>query len=174
MSERETRDAMLARFNAGQFEAPTSDTNLRKVAQVFRETIKDQGQVMSLALDNNHNLYHANKELRQSNASLSEEVQHLSAGIDRREATIRELTEQIETLNSLTTKVESVSVGELQQVIAECAQWKATAIEYRRVLESYLYEELNQTQLRDKLDAMKAQKAEIVATGQVHEEKPEE
>lgn len=125
----------------------------RREAKAMRGIVREQGQVMSAALENNHSLYHTNKKLRRENEQLKTEV-----------TTLATRCAQLNTeLVKLSTPI-NCTLHELQ----ERNQFLESANkELRTELIKQLHPELESEQRKQALERVKKQQEELKATGLV-------
>jgi hypothetical protein len=143
------RDRVLSEFRMGvEGIDPVLDqaANYGKGVRAVQRVMQEQGQVMSAALSNNHALYHTNKKL----VGRLREIDAENASLIRR---VSILSDENLQLSHYVAKLEACG-GDRYRPLYEQAQ---------RTLNAYLFEALEQEELRAKLAAMKAQAAEIDA-----------
>jgi hypothetical protein len=140
------RDKMLSelRQSAGGID-PVLDQaeSYGRAVKEVQKTTRAQGEVMSLALDNNFNLYHTNKKLVAENRGLKSQNRAL-------ELATTELRRRLEEIES--------RFGE-----AGGDGYKALWLHAQRTMEGWLHDALTPEALAEKLAAMKQQAAEIAA-----------
>lgn len=120
--------------------------NAADYASAVREvqkTVRQQGQVMSATLSNNHTLYHTNKKLVPENRALRDQVAQLTRALEQRDVRIAELESTLGTGGS--------------------DRYKALWTKAMKTLNAYNYDLLDHDQLAARLDEMKKQAAEIEA-----------
>lgn len=113
--------------------------------QEMRKTVRQQGEVMQATLANNHTLYHTNKRLVPENRQLRGRIAELEKVIQNKDLQIAELQEGLRAFPV---------GGNLYKSLYE----RAT-----KTLAAYLYDLLDTDQLKERLEQMKAQAAEIEA-----------
>ncbi len=135
-----------------QFDMRSEADKERAAATQMREVVREQGQVMSAALDNNRSLWDTNKRLRSEREQLIATCQRLESQCNRLQAKLDALPADI------------LERAELQQ---ENDQLKASNAALTHELSAQLLPELDTEQRRDALQRVKAQQAELKATGLV-------
>lgn len=145
------RDKMLSEFRQGiggidpvLQQAEDYGRGMKAVGKV----VKSQGQVMSATLDNNARLWEERKQLK---ADRLDAIAERDSARARLKIVERERDEAREAFEKL-----SAAGGDT---------WKALYDQAKKTLTSYLYDQLDNEQLAEKLEAMKAQQAELEADG---------
>lgn len=113
-----------------------------------RKTMRQQGHVMSEALDNNARLWEDRKRLQAENRHLTSSNRDLAAQN-------RRMLDEIEALKGAYAKLEAQG-GD---------RYKTLYDESRRTINLYLSDALDEDQLRQRRDAMQAQKRQLDAEG---------
>lgn len=133
--------------------------NATRAFHAVRKVVKEQGQVMSAALENNASLWETNKKLRRdievannAAARLERERNHFKSLLD---AIPAEMQERLLLLGEN---------NELKRVNEELAR---ANVELRSELIRSVTPELDSDQRQARLEQMKAQQAELLATGLV-------
>lgn len=143
------RDKMLGEFRQGIAGIdPVLDraADYGRGVKAVQQVMRSQGEVMSAALSNNHQLYHDNKKL----TARCREIDGQNRGLLR---TIELKDQRIEQLSQYVANLETEG-GDRYRVLYE---------QTKRLLESYLYDRLDSEQLSEKLEQMKTQAAELAA-----------
>lgn len=142
------RDKMLSEFHQGLAGIdPVLDraADYGRGMKAVQGIVHNQGQVMSEALKNSAMLWEERKVLKAQN-------NELKAGNE----SLRRINEQLVQRNAELEKTIAESGGDRYRALYEAA---------RRTLEQNLHDLLSPEQLRDKLDELKRQQAELIADG---------
>jgi hypothetical protein len=143
------RDEKLAGFRASMDAIdPVLDqaANYGKGIRAVQHVMHEQGQVMSAALANNHNLYHTNRKLVDENRALTGDKAQLASKLERERAKNEYQAEYIAKLEA--------GGGDKFRALYEQA---------RQTLANYLHDALTSEELRQRLGDMEAQRKEIEA-----------
>lgn len=140
-------------------ETISPEESAKRGMNAMRKVVTEQGQVMSAALENNHNLYHTNKKLRIDLQRAESELRSLRAAN-------ASLSAEVERLNELTHPNDE----EFAAMKAYCERTEAANKALREEMVRQLHPELDTEARKAALDAMKTQKREIAATGLVPSE----
>jgi hypothetical protein len=135
-----------------QFEVRSEAEKWQGAFKAAQGAVREQGQVVSLALDNNRSLWETNKKLREERLQFLATCQRLE----------HERNELLAKLNGIPQDIKERA--ELQLKNDELV--KVNAI-LREELVRWLQPELNSEQLRERMEALKTQKDELQATGLV-------
>lgn len=139
------RDLTGIREQAGGIDPQLdASANYAKAINETRSLARQQGQVMSATLDNNHLLYHTNKKLVAENRELRAALK----GAEFHEKQLKQ-------------RIDALAAHNEQLVNAGGDRYKVLYQQSRQTLVSYLHDELGNDQLREKLDEMKKQAAEL-------------
>lgn len=136
-----------------QFEAPSTADGYARGIKAVQGIVKEQGQVMAMALDNNQNLWNTNKRLRS-------ELEQAKNAADR--ATLRANVLQ-QSLDRLATP-DAVELTELRERVRVLEQANTF---YRDEMTRQLDPGLDTDQRKAALEALKQQKNDLFATGLV-------
>lgn len=147
MSERDEALAAI-RVAAGGID-PVIDQaqDYAKGVIAIQKIVRQQGQVLSLALQNNHTLYHTNKDLVQA----KRELEAVEQGLNQQ---IRTLQGQISALQEHVHKLEEAG-GD---------KWKPLYLDARKTIEAWLFGEHDVDSLAAQLEALKGQQKELEET----------
>jgi hypothetical protein len=135
-----------------QFEIRTEAEKWQGAFKAAQGAIREQGQVMSAALDNNRSLWETNKKLRAERVTLLESCARLERERNEFERMLRAIPEDIQERAMLQMENDALK--------------QANAL-LRSELVRTVTPELNSDQLRERLAEMKAQAGELQATGLV-------
>jgi len=142
-----------------QHEVVSEAENATRAYHAVRKVVKEQGQVMSAALENNETLGNTNKRLREDLAlalstsnRLEKERNHYLGLL---EAIPKELAERM------------LLLGENEAVKAENAQLRKANAEMRDFMIRTVTPELDSEQRAEQIERLKKQAAELEATGLV-------
>jgi hypothetical protein len=141
------RDTMMGAFRQGVGGIdPILDqaANYTKGVRAVQQVMRQQGEVMSATLSNNHLLYHTNKKLTARLRELEDENESLLRRLD---ILSQQNTAQAEYIDKLESNGSD--------------RFRALYEDSRRTLELYLTDALTQDQLRQRLGDMKAQADEL-------------
>lgn len=134
-----------------QFEAPSADDNHRRVHNVLRSTVKEQGQVMSATLENNALLWEERKQMKQLLKEKEGKIAQLQGA----------LTTAREELAKLKTP-EHRSLHDLRVLSEE----QAKQIEgLKKALMLHLTEAIGPDELKERFVALTEQRKELDAAG---------
>jgi hypothetical protein len=134
-----------------QFEAPSADDNLRRVANTLRSTVRQQGEVMSLTLSNNALLWEERGQMQRLIAELRS---------DLGQATRDLLAARVE-LDKLGTP----ELRSLQELRQENEALAASVVGLKKALQLHLVDAIGPEELKKRLVAMEAQGKELKAAG---------
>jgi hypothetical protein len=115
-----------------------------------QEVVKEQGQVMSLTLQNNELLYHTNKKLNR-------ELAEAQGAAEQAKHEARKAKEALEVEKKRFTDY----VSKVEEAGGD--RFKALYLNARQVLSSYLFDTLTPDQLKERLAEMAEQAKEIEA-----------
>lgn len=135
-----------------QFEIRTEAEKWQGAFRAAQGAIREQGEVMSAALDNNRSLWETNKKLRAERVDLLATCARLE----------RERNDYRAKLLAIPSDVQARAA-----VMAENERLQKGITEMRNLLARSLMPELNTDQLRAELERVKKQEEEIQATGLV-------
>lgn len=134
-----------------QFEAPSADDNLRRVANTLRSTVRQQGEVMSLTLSNNALLWKERGQMQRLIAELRS---------DLGQATRDLLAARVE-LDKLGTP-EHRTLHELRQ---ENEALAASVVGLKKAMQLFLVDAIDPAELKKRLADMEGQKKALAAAG---------
>lgn len=155
------RDEGLARIRAeaGGIDPQIDQAlNYGKGVRAVQQVVRQQGHVMSAALANNEQLYHTNKKLTAELKEARRRVEALTRQCQHFEVKVAELESEA----ALFTAANAETV-ELVGTRAANEQLRAHNAFLVETLQAYLYAELDQDGLREKLESLKVQAKEIEA-----------
>jgi hypothetical protein len=135
-----------------QFEVRTEAEKWQGAFKAAQGAIREQGQVMSAALDNNKSLWETNKKLRAERVTLLDTCARLE----------KERNEYRAKLLAIPSDVQARAA-----VMAENENLRKAVASMRELLARSLQPELDTDQLRAELERVKKQDAELKATGLV-------
>ena len=142
-----------------QIDVKSPEEAARGTVIAYRKVIREQGQVMSSALENNENLWNTNKALRKENELLKDTCRRLEGDVSH----LRRLNEQLSTPVNLT----------LTQLQGQNANLIAMNKQLCEELTRQSVPELNDTDARQAmLEKLKAQKKDLFETGMVPAPEP--
>jgi GTP1/Obg family GTP-binding protein len=147
------RDKMLSEFRQGIGGIDPMLDQAESYGRAIRETqglMRQQGQVMSATLQNNHTLYHTNKKLVAENRDLHASNKSLCQANDALHAQNERQREYIQRLES-----------------SGSDKFKPLYEDARKTLLSFLHDALSPDQLRERLKAMDEQRKELEALPEV-------
>jgi hypothetical protein len=133
--------------------------NATRAFHAVRKVVKEQGQVMSAALENNGSLWETNKKLRRDIADVTATSQRLE----------RERNHFKGLLDAIPAEMQErlLLLGENNEVKHQNEMLLRANAELRELLIRTVTPELDSDQRQAKLEQMKAQQAELLATGLV-------
>jgi alkanesulfonate monooxygenase SsuD/methylene tetrahydromethanopterin reductase-like flavin-dependent oxidoreductase (luciferase family) len=133
--------------------------NATRAYHAVRKVVREQGQVMSAALENNENLWNTNKRLR-SDIALANST---AAQLERERNHYRGL------LEAIPAEMQSrlLLLGENEAVKAENAELRKANAELREFMIRSVTPELDSDQRLAKIELIKKQAAELESTGLV-------
>lgn len=134
-----------------QFEAPSADDNLRRVSNTLRQTVRDQGQVMSLTLSNNALLWEERKGLKQH-------IKEQASTIAQLQSALTAARKELEALNT----PEHRSLHELRQ-LNEQLSMQVDGL--KKALQLHLVEAIDAGELKERLRGLEDQRKELAAAG---------
>lgn len=143
-----------------QYEVTSDAESYTRGIKSVQGVVKEQGQVMALALDNNQNLWDTNKKLRKQNADLLDRI----GKAERHNAVLMAKLE-----NAYTPTVE-----EFAEMRERVLYLEAANANLKDELIREQTPELDTEQRKARIALLKAQKDELFATGLVPVEVPEE
>lgn len=125
----------------------------KRAVKAVQGIVREQGQVMSAALENNHALWHTNKRLRREHESMKQQL----AALEVRYAALKSERDQLATPTHLSLKqleVQNQRLVEQNRALMDEMMWQ-------------LRPELDEKQRDEALQRVKQQHAELLATGLV-------
>lgn len=133
--------------------------NATRAFHAVRKVVKEQGQVMSAALENNASLWETNKRLRRDIELTRETAQRLE----------RERNHFKSLLDAIPAEMQErlLLLGENNDVKRENEDLRTANRELREMLIRTVTPELDTEQRQHKLEQMKRQQEELLATGLV-------
>ncbi len=133
--------------------------NATRAFHAVRKVVKEQGQVMSAALENNASLWETNKRLRRDIELTRETAQRLE----------RERNHFKSLLDAIPAEMQErlLLLGENNDVKRENEDLRTANRELREMLIRTVTPELDTEQRQQKLEQMKRQQEELLATGLV-------
>jgi hypothetical protein len=133
--------------------------NATRAFHAVRKVVKEQGQVMSAALENNASLWETNKRLRRDIELTRETAQRLE----------RERNHFKSLLDAIPVEMQErlLILGENNDVKRENEDLRTANRELREMLIRTVTPELDTEQRQHKLEQMKRQQEELLATGLV-------
>jgi hypothetical protein len=133
--------------------------NATRAFHAVRKVVKEQGQVMSAALENNASLWETNKRLRRDIELTRETAQRLE----------RERNHFKSLLDAIPVEMQErlLLLGENNDVKRENEDLRTANRELREMLIRTVTPELDTEQRQHKLEQMKRQQEELLATGLV-------
>lgn len=146
------RPASLLSGLPPQFEVRTEAEKWQGAFKAAQGAIREQGQVMSAALDNNRSLWETNKRLRSERLELIATCARLE----------RERNDAQRALSAIPADVQERAALQLEN-----AMLKQAVAMLREELVRTVTPELNSDQLRERLAELKKQAGELSATGLV-------
>lgn len=130
-----------------QIEIESPEAGYVKGMKAVRGIVQEQGQVMSAALENNHNLYHSNKQLKNEKRQLADRVHQL-------EHENHKLTLEVAALSTPVNR----SLHELEAI---CKELSAANETMRRELTAQQFPEYDSDARHAALAQMKAMAVEL-------------
>jgi hypothetical protein len=119
--------------------------NYGRGVKAVQKVVREQGQVMSATLSNNAMLWEERKQLK----AIVLELRHENESLRRGNLNLSQRNAELE-------KTIAESGGDRYRALYEAA---------KNTLERHLHDLLDSDQLKERLDAMKAQQAELLADG---------
>jgi peptidoglycan hydrolase CwlO-like protein len=160
----ETRDQLLSEIRQSEGIDPVSDaaSKYARGIKAVQGVVREQGQVMAAALDNNRSLWETQKRLRATIETLQGTCQRLEREKNKALAEVARWQDELQVTIGRYNQTEHGTVVELQEEVRKLtAANKALA----SALSADLMPELDSDGRKALLQELKAQHAELMASG---------